>query len=111
MDIQTRTVRQITVVQLGGELDERTAPEAQAQILALARSGCKLVLDMSQVSYMSSAGLRLLLRTYRAIAGQGGRVVLVGLSENLQDTMSITGFLDLFTHYATVEAGLAALAG
>jgi anti-sigma B factor antagonist len=109
MDIQARTVQQITVVELSGELDERTSPEAQVQILALQAPGCRFILDMSKVTYMSSAGFRLLLHTYRTIAGQGGKIVLVGLSENLMDTMSITGFLDLFTHFPTLEAGLAAL--
>ena len=51
------------------------------------------------MAYMSSAGLRMLLVIYRTIVGQGGKVVLVGLSEELQDTMALTGFLDFFDHF------------
>jgi anti-sigma B factor antagonist len=36
-------------------------------------------------------------------------VALVGLTENTRDVMSVTGFLDFFTDYETLEAGLAAL--
>ena len=63
---------------------------------------------MSQVHYMSSAGLRMLLVVYRTVSGQGGKVVLTGLSQDLEDTMSLTGFLDFFDHFESVDAGLAA---
>ena len=66
-------------------------------------------MDMTQVQYMSSAGLRMLLSMYRQTQGKEGKLVLVGLSEELQDTMSVTGFLDFFTISETVDAGLTAL--
>jgi anti-sigma B factor antagonist len=109
LDIQIQTIRSITTVQLAGEIDGSTAPDAQAKIVPLATADTKLVLDMSNVAYMSSAGLRMLLVIYRSVAGHGGKVVVVGLSETLKDTMSLTGFLDFFDHYDTLEAGLAAL--
>jgi anti-sigma B factor antagonist len=110
MKISVTQVQQAAVITLEGDLDASTAPEAEAQILPLAESGSKIALDMTGVPYMSSAGLRMLLATYRAIAGKGGKVVLVGLSVDLQDTMSLTGFLEFFTHCDTLDAGLAALA-
>ena len=58
---------------------------------------------------MSSAGLRMLLSTYRQVTSKNGRIVLVGLSEEIQDTMSVTGFLKFFTICTTLESGLATL--
>lgn len=110
LNIEQETIDGATVVRVTGEIDGSTAPEAQAKILPLAAPDCKIAIDMSGVSYMSSAGLRMLLVTYRAIKGQGGQVVLVGLSEDLEDTMAMTGFLDFFTHHATLDAALADLA-
>jgi anti-sigma B factor antagonist len=110
MKIERRVEGEISIVQIEGDLDGNTAPVAQEQIVPLAEPGCKVVLDMSQVAYMSSAGLRLLLLTYRTISGKGGDVVLVGLSSDLADTMQLTGFLDFFKHYDTLDAGIAALA-
>jgi anti-sigma B factor antagonist len=109
METNVRTVQGVTVVELVGELMGKSAPQAQATILEQAQPGCKMVLDMSGVSYMSSAGLRLLLVVYRTVAGRGGRAVLVGLSEDLENTMTLTGFLDFFAHRDTLEAGLAEL--
>lgn len=109
MDIQIRTVDDITVVDLAGEVDGKTAPLAQAQIVPLTRGGGKLLLDMTRVTYMSSAGLRMLLLLYRQMATNNGRVALVGLSEEITDTMAATGFLSYFATSDTLESGLAAL--
>ena len=109
MEIRQQTVDGITIVSIVGEIDGSTAPEVQAQVVPLIAADAKIVLDMTAVAYMSSAGLRMLLVVYRGVAGQGGTVVLTGLSQDLQDTMSLTGFLDFFDHYATVDDGVAAL--
>jgi anti-sigma B factor antagonist len=119
MEIQVRTLQvtllesnsngQVTVVEMTGDIDGKTAPDVQTQVLPLAQSGVKLLLDMTQVLYMSSAGLRMLLSVYRQVNAKEGQVVLIGLTEDIRDTMSITGFLDFFTTCETLDAGLATL--
>jgi anti-sigma B factor antagonist len=99
------------VVALAGDLDGSTAPVAQQHILPQATAGSTIILDLTAVPYMSSAGLRMLLLLHRHITGHGGRVALVGVAEAVQDTMAITGFLRFYTLYPTVEAALAGLAG
>jgi anti-sigma B factor antagonist len=109
MEITVDTTGAITVVTVAGEIDGKTAPAAQEQIVPLCKSGGKVLLDMSQVTYMSSAGLRLMLLLYRQASAAQATLALAGLSEDLRDTMSATGFLAYFTIYDTVEAGRAAL--
>ena len=109
MEIREEKTGDITVFTIAGDIDGSTAPEAQEKIVPLAAPDAKIVLDMNAVAYMSSAGLRMLLVIYRTIVGQGGKVVLVGLSEELQDTMALTGFLDFFDHFDSLDDGLAAL--
>jgi anti-sigma B factor antagonist len=111
MTVNIREVSGVHVVELAGELDANTSPVAQQRILPLAVENARIVLDMGGVSFMSSAGLRLLLSTYRQVAAQKGAVALTGLSEDLKDTMSMTGFLSFFTIYDTTDAGVAALQG
>jgi anti-sigma B factor antagonist len=106
VEINISTADDITKVQLIGDIDGSSAPAAQAKILPLAGPGARILLDMSQVPYMSSAGLRMLLSTYRQLAGKGGKMVLVGLTEDIQDTMSVTGFLKFFSVCSTVDEGL-----
>lgn len=99
----------ITVVEMTGDIDASTAPEVQEKVLGSAEEKSKILMDMTNVPYMSSAGLRMLLSVYRQVTGKEGKLVIVGLSEEIQETMDVTGFLDFFTVCATVEAGVAAL--
>jgi anti-sigma B factor antagonist len=103
-------MQDVDVVKLTGDLDGSSAPNVQAQIMPLAIPNAKMVLDMSGVTYMSSAGLRMLLVMYRTINSKSGKVVLVGLSEDIQETMSMTGFLGFFTYLETLDEGLKTLA-
>ncbi len=111
MEIRLQIRDQITIIELVGDIDGNTALEAQAKVLAQAdKPGSKLVLDMSGVAYMSSAGLRLLLVMYRKIVGKGGKVVVASIPANIARIMEATGFLDLLTHLESVDAGIAAIA-
>lgn len=109
LSVNVKLVGDTTILEVSGDVDGSTAPDLQEQVLAAASPGCRLLLDMSQVTFMSSAGLRVMLLLYRQISGNSGKVVLVGLSEDLQDTMSATGFLKFFTIADTLDAGEQAL--
>jgi anti-sigma B factor antagonist len=110
MEINVKSIGQVTVVEIAGDIDSNTAPQAQERVLPLVQPGSKILLDMSGVEYMSSAGLRMLLSMYRQISRGDGGIVLVGLSEEIKDTMSVTGFLNFFVNCDTVDEGLQALA-
>ncbi len=56
MDILVEPVGSVTVVALTGDLDGSTAPQAQIEVLPLMGPGCRILLDMTGVDYMSSAG-------------------------------------------------------
>jgi anti-sigma B factor antagonist len=109
MEIHTETINSVTVVEMLGELDSMSAPGVQDEVLLLANPGSKILLDMSRVTYMSSAGLRTLLILYRRINENSGKIILVGLNEDIQDIMAITGFLDFFEIVESRNLGLQAL--
>lgn len=93
MEIMIKTIDQVTVVDITGDIDGKTAPEAQAHILPLLEPGCKVMLDMSRVDYMSSAGLRMMLSMHRQTAGNQGQLILVGLSEEIKTRCLLQVFL------------------
>ena len=111
MDININYIDDITIVELNGVFDSNTAYSVQETILPLADSSSKLLLDMSNVTYMSSAGLRILLLLYRRIGENIGRIIVTGLSESLSEVMAITGFLDFFTVASNRDVGLEKLRG
>jgi anti-sigma B factor antagonist len=108
IDINVKSVGQVMVVQLAGRIDGRTAPQVQERVWPLIQPRCAIIVDATHLAYMSSAGLRLLATAQHRASDQEGSLVLAGLSERVRDTMSITGFLPLFTTYETVAAALAA---
>lgn len=105
IEINIKTEEKIKVVELSGDIDASTAPDIQEQVIPLAETGSRILMDMTKVPYMSSAGLRMLLSLHRQTNAKEGRTVLVGLCEELQDTMSVTGFLDFLTTAETVDQG------
>lgn len=109
MQIFIQTIDAATVVTINGELDGKTAPIIQAQLAQACAPGCQIVLDMQHVNYLSSAGLRMLLMLNRQIAGLNGRIVIVGLSSDLIDTLAETGFLAYLQIEETLDLGLVAL--
>lgn len=108
MEVQVKPYGDATVVEATGDIDGSNAPQLSEQVLAVAQPGCRLLLDMTNVTYMSSAGLRVMLLLHRQISGKG-KVVIVGLNEDIKSTMSATGFLKFFTTADTLDEGVKAL--
>ena len=109
MKCHINTKHHVPVVELAGDIDGKTSREIQEQIFPDLESASKILFDMQQVHYMSSAGLRMLLLIYRQVQKKSGHIALVGLSEEIKDIMSVTGFLSYFTVCDTLEDGLKVL--
>jgi anti-anti-sigma factor len=99
----------VTVIELDGELDSSTAARAQGGLDELLPECGGVLLDLSRMSYMSSAGLRVLLLVYRQARRTGVDLALTGLPPDIRATMSATGFLAFFTIVATVDEGVEVL--
>ena len=83
-------------VSIAGKIDTVTAPALDRELLEDCGAAQQLVLDFSQVDYISSAGLRILLRLHkRMVERQGMRIV--NANETVREVFSITGFVELFT--------------
>ena len=107
MKLYVEDVGNVTVVSLVGELDGNTAPDAQSQVLDLMGPGVQILLDMTDLEYMSSAGARTLLLIHRQITQNEGDLILAGLNVEIADMLAATGFLDYFDVAASVDDGLA----
>lgn len=97
----------ITVITADGSIDSKTAGEFERTAVAAVQGQHQIIIDLTQVDFLSSAGLRVLLVVYRQIKARSGKVVLVGTSEEIKDVMSDTGFLGFFVTVDTLAEGLA----
>ncbi|MGE3315078.1 MAG: STAS domain-containing protein [Planctomycetaceae bacterium] len=86
----------VLVATIDGKIDGQTVTGLQARILETIATAQAAVLEVSKVGYMSSAGFRMLLLAHRTMAAKGGRLALVGLSDDVRETMEMTGFLPFF---------------
>ena len=77
-----------------GELDMATSPEVQAVIVACAASARRLTLDLSQLTFMDSTGLSLILEAHELCQDSGAEFVLIPGPEHVQRVFEITGLLD-----------------
>jgi protein MpaA len=92
------------VLQLKGGFDANTSIAAQERLMALIEKGyIRLALDFSQVDYISSAGLRVLLTVLKKLKACRGKMVLFGFNDNLTQISSIAGLTALFSIHACVE--------
>ena len=89
-------------------MDSSNSNQEQEKILALFDAGNSVILDMTDCTYVSSAGLRVLLYSYKVAASKGQKIVLVGVCDEVRDVMSMTGFEKFFELFDTVEEAEAA---
>jgi anti-sigma B factor antagonist len=104
MNITTKSLKHCELVSVTGRIDSATAPQlAQALDALIKNNKFKIVLDMSGVEYMSSAGLRTLLATQRQCRRYNrGEVALAAVPQNIKDTLELAGFTDIFKIYDDV---------
>lgn len=84
------------VLEIAGRLDTTTAPQLEAVIDADLSGAESLVLDMKALEYISSAGLRVILKAQKMMNAKGS-MKLINVNETIMEVFEITGFTDILT--------------
>lgn len=99
----------VTVARLSGRLDSATSPAAERELAAeLARSR-GFLMDLEEVEYVSSAGLRVFLVLAKQARASSRALGLCSLRKEVADVFEISGFSTLFALFPGPEAGVQAL--
>ena len=107
MNITTAVVESVTVVRLAGNLDTNTSELAQTTLNELVDGGAKKVLvNFTDVDFVSSAGLRVLLATAKRLGGPGGNLRISNLNDTVNEVFEISGFTKILSVFPTEEAAL-----
>lgn len=101
MHIVNAPYKHCDLVKLEGRIDSSTAPQMSEALEAITNAGrYKIVLDLSGVSFMSSAGLRVLINTQKTCRRYNrGEVVLAAIPANIYSALDLAGFVPLFKIY------------
>lgn len=110
MDIEILDRNGAQVVMVAGDIDGSTSPRLEQAIMPLLRETAALVLDLGRTTYMSSAGLRVLLLIHREARARRARLALAGVRRDIQEVMASTGFLGFFALRDTIEEAMSLVA-
>jgi anti-anti-sigma factor len=108
MELKTSEQEGVKIIHIEGSLDGNTVNDAQEKVMPLLGTAVKMVLDLKNCVYVSSAGLRLLLMVAKTLASQQGVLVLSGVNPEIMDVMEMTGFSSFFKTFDSVSAAVEA---
>ena len=109
LDIQGR----VLIAAIDGELDHHQAERLRPQLdTAYENSPCKhLVLDMSQVSFMDSSGIGMIIGRYKNAEKRGGQLALASMKDNLTKLFEVSGLQKIVLRTATVNDAITTMEG
>ena len=96
MTIEKKISGEAVTLIVSGRLDTQTAPELEKELDAVLTGLKELTFDMTNLEYVSSAGLRVILKAQKAMNMQGS-MKLTGVNDSIMEVFDITGFLDILT--------------
>jgi anti-sigma B factor antagonist len=112
MEIKVEQQDTVTIVTPIGDIDALTAKEVSAFLgNQLGEGKNQLVADLSQVGYMSSAGLRALLATLKEARHRGGDFRLAAAQDNVRQVLEMSGFSGIFQIFSTIEEAVVSFGG
>lgn len=98
---------QKVLVSLNGEIDAYTAPQVREELMQAAENvGIKMIVDLSEVSYMDSTGLGVFVGLFKALKANEGQLCFTGMTDRLKRLFDITGLADVMDINTEVEGGV-----
>ena len=87
----------VLVARFEGRLDTAAAPQTEIDLKPLMEAAGKdIILDCTELSYISSSGLRLFLSVLKTAKPKGGHVYITGMNNDIRNIFTMTGFINLF---------------
>ena len=96
MTIEKQIENDNALFNVSGRLDTTTAPELEKELDSILAETKELVFNLSGLEYISSAGLRVILKAQKVMNTQGS-MKLTGVNDCIMEVFDITGFLDILT--------------
>ena len=85
------------ILDLDGRLDTSTAPNLQDILIPAFDEAKKIIMDFTKISYISSAGLRVLLMGQKTAKAKNSSMTIRGVSQEIMEIFEMTGFCDMLT--------------
>ena len=97
----------VVVIRVKGRLDAASSPQLEKKINSIIDTGhFKLLLNMADVDYLSSAGMRLMLSVSKKLKQLEGKVIACSLNDDVVEVIKMAGFQQVLEIYPSEEEGL-----
>ncbi len=107
MEIKQQKRDNVSILELIGRLDANTAGQLEKTLIPMIESGEKsIILDFSNLEYISSAGLRILLLAAKMQKKSQGKIILCAMKDFIKEIFEIAGFTPIFTICDSIELAL-----
>ena len=107
MELQARRERNAMVILLKGRMDAVTAPEFEKSLSDFISKGEKtFLLNLNELEYISSAGLRSILATSKKLKDKQGKILFTGVRGPVEEVFKISGFQSIFKIFDFEENAL-----
>ncbi|MEK3889615.1 STAS domain-containing protein [Bacillus sp. FSL K6-3431] len=107
LSIDVRESGQEVYVKLSGEIDAYTAPQVREELMnAVESPGIRMVVDLSEVTYMDSTGLGVFVGLFKSLKANEGQLDFTGMTDRLKRLFEITGLADVMDINTEVEGGV-----
>ena len=104
MSVTSHQRGDVMIVTPQNRFDTNSAPEVERILMEhIERGERKILLDLSQISYISSIGLRVILKAVMTMSRAGGRVVLSGGNDHVRTVLQLSGAMVMSLHASTLE--------
>ena len=107
MEITEKEEQGISIFKLSGRLDSNTSPGLEEKIVQAINSGTReMVIDFQDLDYISSAGLRVILKTTKDLKRVDGKIILHSMQDYVREVFEISGFDTFLPIVPTLDEAL-----
>lgn len=107
MKLSVENVQDAMVARIGGSMDTSSAPKFQEEVEGHITKGCKrFVIDVSELEYITSAGLRSILAVAKKIKAEQGTIAFCGLDGMVKEVFEMSFFTQMFPIHETLDQAL-----
>ncbi|MCZ6790206.1 MAG: STAS domain-containing protein [Candidatus Dadabacteria bacterium] len=107
MEINVRDHENVKIVDLTGELETNSAPNLEKILIEFTKEeGMQVLINMENLDFASSAGLRVLLLISKQLKIMNGAMKMCGVNSIILEVFDISGFIDIFSIYENEEGAL-----
>ncbi|MFY9705725.1 MAG: STAS domain-containing protein [Desulfobacterales bacterium] len=107
MEIIENEKEGISIFKLNGRLDSNTSPALEKKLVSAIENGTRsMVIDFENLDYISSAGLRIILKTTKDLKRTEGNIVLCAMQDYVREVFEIAGFDTFLPIFSTVDEAL-----